>query len=414
MRFDFRNLIRMKTKLLFVQESLRLAGSEKSLVTLLNNLNPDLYEIDLQLMSYGGELENELPAYVNLLPVFKYKKYTSQSFIRGIFSIRKNRHLHYLIARLKYSLKLRKGTFSHMEKAQYFWESAEKVISAPKKEYDVAIAFAQGFPTFYVADKIQAKKKISWINAIMGFKGENKEFQEKYYQKFDSIVCITNKVKEAIQVGIPSVSSKLTVLSNIIDYQEIIKAANSKKITFSDKEFNILTVGRLNNSSKGMDIAIKACKILQEKTRNFHWYFLGEGYYKEDMTKFVVEHQLQQYVTLLGSDSNPYPYFKAANLYVQTSRNEGYGRTIAEARMLNVPLITTNFDGVDFQIQHLKNGIITEMDADSVANGVEDLMKNKELYNIISTNLKLESKENKETVEFFDGMIEELLKSDQL
>lgn len=121
-------------------------------------------------MSYGGELERELPAYINLLPSFEYKKFTSQNLLKIFLSVRNVQDLGFLKARLKHSFILRKGNFGHMPKAQFFWETIGKVMPRSKKEYDVAIGFAQGFPTFYVADKIQAKKKICWINSITDLK----------------------------------------------------------------------------------------------------------------------------------------------------------------------------------------------------------------------------------------------------
>ena len=60
----------MKTKLLFVIDSLICAGAEKSLVSLLNQLDYDKFEVDLQLFTYGGEFEEFLPKEVNLLPPF--------------------------------------------------------------------------------------------------------------------------------------------------------------------------------------------------------------------------------------------------------------------------------------------------------------------------------------------------------
>src|SRR5690606_30888405 len=115
---------------------------------------------------------------------------------------------------------------------------------------------------------------------------------------------------------------KFIVLENMVDYNEIQRAANERKIAVKPDRTIILTVGRLNSSSKGMDIAIRAAKELAAKTQNFHWYFLGSGPFKEEMEEFIRIHNLVDYVTLLGTDKNPYPHFKAADIYVQTSRHE--------------------------------------------------------------------------------------------
>jgi hypothetical protein len=398
----------VKKKILFVQESLRLAGSEKSMVTLLKNLDPEKYSIDIQLMSYGGELEKEVPSYIRFLPELELKKKMNKNLLANLLAIRTQKDLQFYIDRLKYSAAIRKKNLKHSEKAQLFWETLGKTIPIAKEKYDVAIGFAQGFPTFYVADKVQAKKKICWINANMVIEGSHKLFQQKYYQQFNQVICITEKNKEIIEKQIP-VLDNLMVLENIVDYQAILKAADEKMVNLKEGKINILTVGRLNNHSKGMDIAIEAVKFLKEITINFHWYFLGDGDFRKKMEEYTEENNLNGFVTLLGSDANPYPYFKAADIYVQTSRHEGFGRTIAEARLLNVPLVTTNFDTVHQQIKHEVNGLITDLNGKAVAEGVSRLMEDKVLYQSIQSNLEQEPKENLESVKKFDKLINDAL-----
>lgn len=394
----------MKKKILFVQESLRLAGSEKSMVTLLKHLDANKYEIDIQLMSYGGELEKEVPEYINFLPPLEYKRTVSQSLFAQVLSIRNKKQLHYLFARLKYSFRIRLRDFNHSQKAKVFWESVGRTLPFASKEYDAVIAYAQGFPTFYVLDKVQASKKFCWINANMVLKGRHKEFQEHFYKGFDNVICITEKTKSLIQEQIPSLNN-LMVLENIVDYKEILKASAEKVIEFSNRTTNILTVGRLNNSSKGMDIAINSAVKLRNKDIDFHWYFIGAGPYKENMESIIKEHKLENQVSLLGTYANPYPYFVASDIYVQTSRKEGFGRTIAEARLLNKPVITTRFDSVSQQMIHEQNGLITDMNPEAVADAIERLMKDKTLYNSIKAYLEKEPKENLESVEKFDRLI---------
>jgi len=96
-------------------------------------------------------------------------------------------------------------------------------------------------------------------------------------------------------------------------------------------------------------------------------------------------------------------------LYVQTSRHEGFGIPIAEARLLNIPVVTTRFDSVYMQMVDGKNGLVTDIDAESVADAIEKIMKDKELYNSIVRYLKTEQKENYESIEKFDKLIEQLL-----
>ena len=398
-----------KKKLLFVIESLTLAGSEKSLIALLSNLNPELYEIDLQLFQYGNELEKFIPDYVNVLPPLDYTVFSSKSWKNSLLEVIQKKKFSFLKAKLNYSLGLRTRKRNHSEIAKLYWEFLGNAFQISEKKYDVAIAFAQGVPTFYVIDKIRAKKKLTWVNANMQFTKHNKDFQESYYKQYDVIVPISEGTKEHLLNIFPHLADKYKVIPNIIDFSSIPQMANLYHAPMDTKSYRILTVGRLDDGMKGMDITIQACKQLRDKGLDFHWYILGKGPFRESMEAFIKEHQLENHLSLMGTTDNPYPYFKNADLYVQTSRHEGYGRTIAEARLLNLPIVTTRFDTVFMQMIHEKNGLVTDMNPEAVANAIERMMKDKDLYNAIVEYLKHEQKENLESVEKFDALIEELL-----
>ena len=398
-----------RKKILFVIESLTLAGSEKSLIALLSNLDSKKYDIDLQLFHYGKELEKFIPDHVNLLPALDYTLFAAQSwkdtFKQGLL----NKKLSYLKAKLFFSLGLRMKKRNHSEIAKLYWNSVGNAFQTSNREYDIAIAFAQGVPTFYVVDKVIAKKKITWVNANMQFTENNKEFQESYYSQFDVIVPISEGTKNHLLNIFPHLEDKYKVIPNIIDFNSISQLANAYSPPMNPKSFRILTVGRLDNGMKGMDITIKSVKILRDKGLDFQWYILGKGPFEQAMRNYISENKLSENVHLMGTTDNPYPYFKAADLYVQTSRHEGYGRTLAEARMLNVPIVTTNFDTVHMQMIHEKNGLIIEMTPESVASGIERMITDKNLYQSVVEYLKNEPKINTETVKKFDEMIEELL-----
>lgn len=398
-----------KKKILFVNESLTLAGGEKSLIALLNNLDPELYEIDLQLFRYGGELDVFIPDYVNILPVFPYTIYASTSWKHNFMAAMRGKNWQFLRSKLSYSISIRKGAFNHPEKAQLYWKAVHQSISESQIKYDIAIAYAQGVPTYYVMDKIKAKKKIAWINAKPNFSPKNKEFQTPYYNKYHAIVPVSKITCDQVKAEFPDMENKLHVLNDIVDYKSIIKMADMKTVDFKSDVFNILTVARLNYKSKRYDIALEACKILKDKGIQFHWYALGEGDYRQEMEQYIRNNDLESHFTLLGTTANPYPYFKAADLYAQTSALESYGISIAEARLLNIPIVTTRFDTVFMQMVHGKNGLVTELNAEAVASAIIRMMEDKNLYNSIVEYLKQEPKINTETVDRFDALINDLL-----
>lgn len=394
-----------KKKILFVNESLTLAGGEKSLIALLTNLNPSLYEIDLQLFLYGGALDKWIPDYVNVLPPLAYTAYTAQPWGKNCLDAVKGRSIPFLKSKLLYSVRLRKRKLNHPEKAQLLWETSGKYFSDNPKKYDVAIAYAQGVPTFYVLDKVNATKKITWVNAKPNFPPKNKLFQIKYYEKFDTVIAVSDITHQQFIKTFPQLSGKTRILYDIVDYHAIIKMADSFSVDFQPDTFNILTVARLNLKSKRYDIALEACKILKEKGIHFHWYALGEGDYRAEMERYIRENRLEDCFTLLGTKANPYPYFKAADLYVQTSELESYGISIAEARLLNTPIVTTRFDTVFMQMIDGKNGLVTDLNAEAIADAIIRILNDKALYNSIVEYLKTEVKENTETIDKFNQLI---------
>lgn len=394
-----------KIKLLFVIESLTLAGSEKSLIALLSKLDYSKYDVDLQLFSYGDPLQEFLLQNVNLLPPLSFTEFTNLSWFQSLLKC----NVRFLFARMKYSVKIRKGIYTNSQKAQFFWESSRNAFQQTDIVYDIAIAYAQSIPTYYVADKINASKKIAWVNVTVPYEGNNKSFQSRYYEGYDQIVPVSKDTEKHLSAEFPFLKIKLYTIEDVIDYKSIVRLSNLVTPEFDKNKFNILTVARLTKSQKGYDITLETCRILKEKNINFHWYVVGEGPYKNEMITFINENNLNDYFTFLGTTKNPYPYFRTADLYVQTSRHEGYGLSIAEARLLNTPVVTTRFDTVFMQMVHEKNGLVTDLNAEAVAEAIVRLMTDKNLYDSIVRNLKQEMKENVESIKLFNAMIEKLL-----
>ena len=90
---------------------------------------------------------------------------------------------------------------------------------------------------------------------------------------------------------------------------------------------------------------------------------------------------------MLGAKANPYPYIKNADIYVQTSRHEGYCLTLAEAKCLCKPIVTTNFIGAYEQIENDVNGLITEANDKDIYESMLKLINNENLRNIFVNKL---------------------------
>lgn len=395
-------------KLLFVIESLSLGGAEKSLVTLLNLLDYEKYEVDLQLFSYGGEFEKLLPEEVNLLPTLPFFEYCNIPYKKiG----KKIRDVKALDSQLSYSLKLRRKKYNNIEKSVLMWKSVKKSFQVMDKQYDVAIAYAQGVPTFYVVDKVKALKKIAWINVSYFPKGEYKEYISGYFNQYEYINTVSESVYNQFVQEFELQKNKAVLIKDIIDVdfnEKMALMSEAKEFEDSADIYKILTVGRLVNQ-KGYDIAVEACKILREEGIQFKWYVIGEGNKRQMISEKIKEYGLQENFILLGAKSNPYPYFSKCDIYVQTSRFEGFGITIAEARLFNKPIVTTKFDAVYSQITPDENGLVVDIDAKAVAIGIEKMIRDKEYRKKIIENVTKEKKGNREELGKFYDIIEKCI-----
>ena len=100
-----------------------------------------------------------------------------------------------------------------------------------------------------------------------------------------------------------------------------------------------------------------------------------------EIKRMATEYGLLNNIIFTGVKSNPYPYMALADIYVQTSRFEGFGLTISEARILNKPVISTNFPVVYNQIKDGVNGLICEMTPESIAQKILLLANDEQLRN---------------------------------
>lgn len=395
----------MKKKLLFVIESLTLGGAEKSLVTLLNLLDYTAYEVDLLLFAQGGPFQALLPEEVNLLPTPDYFAYNCVPWANIGEKLKEPGKM---LAQLRYSAALRTGKHNHIEKAVLLWKASRSCFDVMPREYDMAIAYAQGVPTFFVAEKVKAKKKAAWINATYLPKGKYLSYIKPIYEHFDYVNAVSESVLEQMQDTFDIPDSKTVMIKDILDVDFAKKMAEMESDAhkvMTGRGVKILTVGRLAKM-KRYDLAIEAAKLLTERGVDFTWYALGEGGLRSELEAKIAENKLKDRFFLLGSRSNPYPYFKACDLYVQTSRFEGFGITLAEAKMFHKPIVTTNFDAVGAQFINEKNGLIVDISAEAIADGIIRMLTDTQLRETCVANLCDERIGNTEEIEKFYRMVE--------
>ena len=137
--------------------------------------------------------------------------------------------------------------------------------------------------------------------------------------------------------------------------------------------------------------------------KNVKWYCIGYGDLKNELELEIQKYGLEEKLVLLGSKSNPYGYIRDCDIYVQPSQNECYCTTVTEAKCFNRPMVITNVNCSKEQIKNNYNGLIVDIDEQSILEGIIKLIDKKEIRDKFINNL---SKENISTIYELDRLYE--------
>ncbi len=377
----------MKKKILFMVINMNIGGTEKALLTMLSEIDKTKYDITvLMLEEYGGLLK-DIPDWVNI----QYLKYYND--IKDIL----NNPLHITalqqlkigkvskFVRYLYLYLLSKINKSRSHIFKYILKNYPNISG----EYDLAVAYAgpMEFISYFIYNEIKSKKKIQWIHFDVTMIGLNYNFARKIYSKFDKVFVVSEQAKEKVVENIPSLKNKVEVFYNIVSRELIRKMAEEESFTDKFDGIKILTVGRLSKE-KGQYMTIPVLAKLKSEGYNIRWYCIGDGNYRKKCERLIKEHNIESEYILMGSKTNPYPYMKDCDIYVQPSLHEGYCITLAEARCFDSPIVATDFTGAREQLLESGCGLVSEISEDGLYTKIKEILDNDKLRNEIKSNLK--------------------------
>lgn len=295
-------------------------------------------------------------------------------------------HLILAVGKLRKRKKLQSTELSYVEQCKV----TSDLYLPIKKKYDIAISYhAPGtIPVFYVMDKINADKKILWLHGDLDFNAGTSVLLQKYHSKYDKVFAVSESVRNSFLKYHMDMEKRTELFYNYIDVIDIREKAN-EGMTFLDtfEGIRILSVGRLD-VVKGFDVAIQVCKHLITDGYNVQWYVLGEGNERENLEQLIRDNELEGKFILLGNKNNPYGYIKNCDLFMQTSRHEGFGLALNEARTLYKPIITTDVAGAREQIEDGITGWIVPHDLRKIVERTEWCLDHMEQLEIVSENLR--------------------------
>ncbi len=298
----------MKKIAIFV-DNLNIGGIQKSLINIINTIDLNKYKIDIYLFNKNIFYKDRIPKEINIIYLEKHKYIFK--FIPFNFAFRINR----------------------------------RNISTITKQYDIAIDFdSYQFQTAYNTIQCPAKTKIMWIHNDV-YQENNKNikyfilhlFMKKKYKFFDKFVGVSEGVIEPFKKLNKINNKEMLIIPNLINTDEIFELANKKvdDIKIDPNKYNLVSVGRICYQ-KGYDIFLKNYKEIIKKRKDIHFYLIGDGDKLKQILRLVEKYKLNDYFTHIKKTPNPFKYEKLMDGFVLTSRYEGQGMVLLEAKALGL------------------------------------------------------------------------------
>lgn len=331
-------------RLLIIHESLDGGGAERVLVEYLNNIDYTLFDVSLLLVYGGGRYLSDINKSVHYYHLFKHGQ------------IPKNRLSEFIYLN-KYYLKYR----------------IERVLN--DNRYDTIVSFMEGVSLLaHYCLLERGTKNVSWVHTNMVtnpwserfFSGRIKE--KNAYKRMQTIVFVSKQTRDAFVEKFPDVKSSLDIINNPIDSNRIIRA--SLEISVSNNgTFTVICVGRMVEV-KRFDRIIAAAKLLKDQGCKIKYWICGDGKLRQNLIDLIDRNGMSDDFVLWGFKNNPYPYMKAADVFVLSSDTEGFPTVICEAMVLGKPVVSTNVPGTDELIGNSEYGFLCDKTAESIADAI--------------------------------------------
>ena len=378
-----------KIKVLFRHRSMEMGGVEKVLLSMLNNLDKNKFDIRLALNLFQGELRNEIP-----------KNIPVKTLAKGKEDMPKNAFLNKLAMSLRGIKLLIYRNFPAI---------ADNFIL--KNDADVEIATGYTMFSDVLNSSNKNSKKIGWFHSDITFPKLQPAVPLilKQIPQFDYFIFGSQQTKDILLETYPNIQlPENKVILNAIPIEELKQKAAEFKPDFETQHPVFVTVGRLH-SRKGHHKLMDAHAQLLKDGFPHKIFVIGDGEEKDNLENQAKKLGVEDTFKLLGSLLNPYPYVKNADFFIMPSESEGWPLIIADTLILQKPIISTNVGGIPEMIEHQKNGYLIKYSTEEIYEAMKKFLTDKNLVSEIQENLK-DSEKQFDNQKIFDAVEEIILK----
>lgn len=312
----------MKKRLLIHNGSISIGGQEKMLVEFLKALSPEKYEILLLVEQNIGDEKS----YIEEIPEWiRYSFLTAQNFSR---SLEKSRHSKNPLKRAWYSFLLR-------EKKRRATREIQKYLDFS----DIIIDYNMGLLRNLHKLNLKGKILVGWSHAGNGELPKSKQKRENQ-ERYDYIVTINERMKRGFEKN--TTHPKIEKLYNFMGLENIVEKS---EVEIAEDFRYILSVGSLTENKNQSLLIDVFSELKKEQNIPEKLVLIGEGKERENLENKIKNLGMEKEIFLLGARLNPYNYIKRAELYIVTSKEEGFSLTTLEAMTLKTMVIATKTDG---------------------------------------------------------------------
>lgn len=370
----------MKKKIIFVTQALWIGGIETALVNLLNRIDHDRYEVTVLTVRREREMASRLPEHCRLIVADRHEAVSVEKPYRfaRLFHLtepatnpsRLHRALMWLTPAVKW-----------VENRLYIRYIRENL---PRERYDACVIYSDVEAETAVR-AVQADKFVMFYHHGAMRRVYHDDIG---YRKSSAVVAVSQIQAGKLKAFRPEYADKIRVIHNLTDVDGIRKKGNADVgAVFEQDRFHIVSCGRVSQE-KGMDLAVQACaRLVNAGHTNIRWWIVGGGPAEAEVRAEIARLGMQEYVSMVGMQKNPYPYIQAADLYVQPSRFEGYPLSILEALILGKAIVSTDNGGAGEILEDGVTGVLCPISAEGIAEAVGQLLESPDRLNALRENV---------------------------
>ena len=256
-------------------------------------------------------------------------------------------------------------------------------------EYDVAISYTHDVSwkalttgcNDYVLSKVKSKYKLSFVHCDFKLFGGYDSKVGLIYNKFDTIVCVSNGCRNSFIECFPYLKGKTVVGENFINIKKIY-SSSEPAVPFKDCKHKLVTVCRVEEQ-KGVFRIVSVAKKLKKEGYDFIWRIVGDGPDLQKIIEMVKRADLNDVIELSGKQNPPYKYIKGASLFILPSYHEAAPMVFGECRVLGIPVLSTKTTSADELLAERGLGCVCENNTDALYESVKKIFEGSITFPII-------------------------------